>query len=300
MDKKSIIGYILIGIVLIGYFSLNQPSPEDIAAQKHRQDSIALIEKIKEFEIEKAEQARIAEIEKQKNDTTDFFFNVLNGKNETVVLSNNLVNINISTYGSRVTSVSLKDYKNQQDGDLVLFDSNDRLAGSDSALVDNTMNFTFESKQGYKNINTASLYSTPIEQTDSSVTMRLAFTPDKHIDFKYLLRNDSYMLDLYIDAHNMDDILSTRKDIEIDWEQLIRQQEPGYDFEQRYTSITYKPADDGSDYLSEMKDDNETLKESVSWIAYKNQFFSCIMISGNELPECTKYPEGENKSVALV
>ena len=282
MDKKSIIGYILIGIVLIGYFSLNQPSPEDIAAQKHRQDSIALIEKIKEFEIEKAEQARIAEIEKQKNDTTDFFFNVLNGKNETVVLSNNLVNINISTYGSRVTSVSLKDYKNQQDGDLVLFDSNDRLAGSDSALVDNTMNFTFESKQGYKNINTASLYSTPIEQTDSSVTMRLAFTPDKHIDFKYLLRNDSYMLDLYIDAHNMDDILSTRKDIEIDWEQLIRQQEPGYDFEQRYTSITYKPADDGSDYLSEMKDDNETLKESVSWIAYKNQFFSCIMISGNE------------------
>ena len=50
MDKKSIIGYILIGIVLIGYFSLNQPSAKDIEAQKHYQDSIAFVEKTKEME----------------------------------------------------------------------------------------------------------------------------------------------------------------------------------------------------------------------------------------------------------
>ena len=236
MDKKSIIGYILIGIVLIGYFSLNKPSQADLEAQKHRQDSIAFIEKIKELEKEKAEEARLAEIEKQKNDTTDLFFNVLNGKNETVVLSNDKINVNISSLGSRVTSVSLKDYKNQEGGDIVLFDSNDRLKSSNDELGNNTLNFVFESKQGYKNINSAMLYSTPIEQTDSSVTMRLAFTADKYINFKYLLRHDSYMLDLFIDAHNMDDILSTKKDIEIDWKQLARQQEPGYDFEQRYTA----------------------------------------------------------------
>ena len=282
MDKKSIIGYILIGIVLIGYFSLNKPSQADLEAQKHRQDSIAFVEKIKELEKEKAEEARLAEIEKQKNDTTDLFFNVLNGKNETVVLSNDKINVNISSLGSRVTSVSLKDYKDQNDGDVVLFDSNDRLKSSNDELGNNTLNFVFESKQGYKNINSAMLYSTPIEQTDSSVTMRLAFTADKYIDFKYLLRHDSYMLDLFIDAHNMDDILSTKKDIEIDWKQLARQQEPGYDFEQRYTSLTYKPVDDDSDYLSEMKDDSEKFEEPISWIAYKNQFFSCIMISGEE------------------
>ena len=68
----------------------------------------------------------------------------------------------------------------------------------------------------------------------------------------------------------------------IDWIQLLRQQEVGYDFEQRYTSLTYKPVDDDSDYLSEMKDDSEKLTEPISWIAYKNQFFSCIMISGEE------------------
>ena len=282
MDKKSIIGYVLIGIVLIGYFSLNKPSQADLEAQKHRQDSIAFVEKIKELEKEKAEEARLAEIEKQKNDTTDLFFNVLNGKNETVVLSNDKINVNISSFGSRVTSVSLKDYKDQNGGDIVLFDSNDKLKSSNDELGSNTLNFTFESKQGYKNINTEMLYSTPVAQTDSSVTMRLVFGADKYIDFNYLLRHDSYMLDLFIDAHNMDDILSAKKDIEIDWKQLIRQQEPGYDFEQRYTRVTYKPTDDDSDYLSEMKNDSEKLAEPISWVAYKNQFFSCIMISGEE------------------
>ena len=279
MDKRSIIGYILIGIVLIGFFSLNQPSAKDLEAQKHYQDSIALVERIKELEREKAEQAELAEFEKQKSDTTNLFFNVLNGKEETVVLSNDKVNINISTYGSRVTMASLKDYKNQNGGNVILFDSNDRLKNGESG---NILNFTFESKQGYKNINSAQLYSTPIAKSDSSVTMRLAFGADKYIDFVYLLRNNSYMLDLSIDAHNMEDILSSKKDMDIDWQQLIRQQEPGYDFEQRFTSLTYKPVDDGSDYLSEMKNDSEKLTEPISWVAYKNQFFSCIMISGEE------------------
>ena len=279
MDKRSIIGYILIGVVLISYFALNRPSQADMEAQKHYRDSVAYVEQVKELERQKAEMAELAEFEKQKNDTTDLFFNVLNGKNKTVVLSNNNVKINISTLGSRVTSVSLKDYKDQNGGDVVLFDSNDKLKNGKG---NNTLNFTFESKQGYKNINTAQLYSTPIAQTDSSVTMRLAFAADKHIDFQYRLRKDSYMLDLYIDAHNMEDILSSKKDIEIDWQQLARQQEPGYDFEQRYTSLTYKPVDDDSDYLSEMKDESEKLTEPISWVAYKNQFFSCIMISGEE------------------
>ncbi|MBR4848147.1 MAG: membrane protein insertase YidC [Bacteroidaceae bacterium] len=282
MDKRSIIGYILIGIVLIGFFSLNQPSKKDIEAQKHYQDSIALVEKIKEFEQQKAEMAALAEIEKQKKDTTDLFFNVLNGEEKTVVLSNSKINVNISTLGSRVTSVSLKDYKNQEGGDVVLFDSKDRIKNSKNNDGDNNLNFTFESKHGYKNINTDKLYSIPVAQTDSSVIMRLTFAADKYIDFKYLLRGDSYMLDLFIDAHNMEDILSAKKDITIDWNQLLRQQEVGYDFEQRYTSLTYKPVDDGSDYLSEMKDDNEKLAEPISWIAYKNQFFSSIMISGEE------------------
>ena len=283
MDKRSIIGYILIGIVLIGYFTLNQPSAEDLAAQKHRQDSIAFIEKVKELELQKAAEKEQAEFEKQKSDTTNILFNVLNGEEKVVTLSNDKVNINISTLGSRVISASLKDYKDRNGNDIVLFADTDKLDANDSKRKgDNVMSFIFEGKQGYKNIDTEHLFATPVEQTGNSVTMRFAFGGNRYIDFKYQLRPESYMLDLYVDAHDMDEILSSKKSFEIDWKQIVRQQEQGYDFEQRFSSLTYKPVDDDADYLSEMKDDKEKLDEPMSWIAYKNQFFSCIFIAGEQ------------------
>ena len=56
MDKRSIIGYVLIGLVLIGYFAMNQPTAEDLAAEKHRKDSIAVVQ-----QLEKLEKAKKAE-----------------------------------------------------------------------------------------------------------------------------------------------------------------------------------------------------------------------------------------------
>ena len=286
MDKKSIIGYVLIGLVLIGFFQFNQPTAEDLAAEKARKDSIALAQQLNKLEMAKAAEAEKAAIESQKNNPEELLYNVLNGKDSTITLSNEKIEVNISTLGSRVTSVVLKEYKDQNDGNLVLFDSNDKLANNNGATGNNAFGFIFEGKEGVKDINTGILYSTPVAKSDSSVTMRLDFGNDsvrtgKYIDFKYVLKSDSYMLDLYVEAHDMDDILSSR-DMEIVWKQLIRQQEPGYDFEQRYTNITYKPVNDDTDYLSEMQSESIKLTEPVDWIAFKNQFFSCILIAGEQ------------------
>ena len=286
MDKKSIIGYVLIGLVLIGFFQFNQPTAEDLAAEKARKDSIALAQQLNKLEMAKAAEAEKAAIESQKNNPEEMLYNVLNGKDSTITLSNEKIDVNISTLGSRVTSVVLKEYKDQNDGNLVLFDSNDKLANNKGTTGNNTFGFIFEGKEGVKDINTGILYSTPVAKSDSSVTMRLDFGNDsvrtgKYIDFKYVLKSDSYMLDLYVEAHDMDDILSSR-DMEIVWKQLIRQQEPGYDFEQRYTNITYKPVNDDTDYLSEMQSESIKLTEPMDWIAFKNQFFSCILIAGEQ------------------
>ncbi|MBR5455387.1 MAG: membrane protein insertase YidC [Bacteroidaceae bacterium] len=279
MDKRSIIGYVLIGIVLIGYFMLNQPSAEDMARQQRYNDSIAIVLKNKELAEKAQEQIRLNEIEAQKNDSTDILFNALNGTEETIILSNDLVKVNISTLGGTVSSVILKEYRNQQGSELVMFDKNDKVAGKER----NTLNFVFEGKQGVRNISTDNLYFTALDRNENSVTMRLALGTDKYVDFRYRL--NGYMLDMHIDAHNMDDILSTKKDVEIEWRQYARQHEPGYEFEQRYTNITYKPTNDDSDYLSEMQDESEKFTEPMKWIAFKNQFFSCIMIAGNEFSD---------------
>ncbi len=285
MDKNSITGFVLIGLLFVAFFHFNTPNPEQIAAQQHYMDSIAAIEKQNEAAKQFIADAEEAAINEQKSDSTSFFFNVLNGTEEKVTLANDKVSIDISTLGARITSATLFDYKDQQGGDIVLFSDKDEITVTNSRGKENTLSnqmyFTFDGKED--NIDTRILYFTPRERTDSSVVMRLAFAADKYIDFAYLLNKDSYMVNLTIDAHNMQNFFSTSmRKMGICWEQLMRQQEKGYTFEQQHSTVTYKLLDDETDYLSEMKNDEETLEEPIDWVAFKNQFFSCIMIAGDE------------------
>ena len=281
MDKRSIIGYILIGLVLVFYFYYNQPSEEQIQAQKEYA-AAQKREALKKDSISMAEETmKMAMV----NDRNNFFYNVLRGENRNIAIENGKIKAEISTYGGRVASVTIKDYNSQDGGPLVLFDSKDKIKVTDSNRElngSNTVNFFFKSNLADRNINTNELFFIPVNATDSSVTMRLNFEEgNRYIDFNYSLKENSYMMDLEIVAHNMNDIIAN-DEVGITWKQFMRQLEPGYDFEQRFSSLTYKLADDDSDYLSEMTDDNEKLDEDISWIAYKNQFFSSIMIAGDK------------------
>lgn len=292
MDKKSIIGYVLIGVVLLGYFYYSRPSEEQLQAERifaetqkkesARKDSIIMAEEVKKMEL--------------VNNEGNFFYNVLRGENKNVTIENEKIKVDISTYGGRVASVTVKDYMGQDGNPLVLFDSKDKINVTEANKAlngSNTINFFFKSNLADRNINTNELFFTPVNASDSSVTMRLDFKEgDRYIDFIYSLKGNSQILDLDIVAHNMNDIIGSDK-VGITWKQFVRQLEPGYDFEQRFSSLTYKPIDDDSDYLSEMSDDEEKFSESMYWIAYKNQFFSAIMIAGD------KFTDAEMKSEVI-
>ena len=157
MNKKTILAYVLIGLVIIGYFKLNQKSPEDIQREKARQERIAQ----KKQQEMLAEQERAYRLQQQfesiKNDSTNIFHNIYNGVEKPIVLSNDKVSITISTLGGRITSASLKDYKDQQGNDVVLFDSKDKLKNS-RRQGDNRMAYTFKLKPELGNINTEQCY----------------------------------------------------------------------------------------------------------------------------------------------
>ena len=288
MNKNTIIGYLLIGAVLLGYFYFNQPNPQQIEAQRRYQDSIAQIQYAQEQAIIKAEEEKRAALATQSTDSTSAFFNVLQGEESFVTLSNEKLSVRLSTLGGRVCSATLADYKNQQGEPITLFDENDHItvrnARRGSEELYNQFYFTLDGKED--NINTANLYFTPIATTDNSVTMRLAFTPERYLDFVYTLIPDSYMLNLSIEAHNMQNMLpGSSREIGINWDQLIRQQEKGFTFEQQYTNITYKLSDDDTENLSERTSEKENVEQPVDWVALKNQFFSCIVISADEFSD---------------
>ena len=272
MDKNTLVGFTLIGAVLIGFSIYNRPSQEEMERAKRYQDSITIAQvEAAKLEAEAAAQS----VQALTLDSTSLFFGANQGTEQFTTLENNLVKVTFSNKGGRVVSATLKDYQNQQGEPLTLFNEQE-----------SAMNFAFEGKN--ENILTEDMFFQPINVTDSTVTMRLQTTGAGYIDFAYRLLPESYLVNFDIRAVGMQNFFpAAQKTVNIDWSQLARQQEKGYDFEQRYTSLTYKPVDDGADYLSEMKDDKETFEEPMEWIAFKNQFFSSVLVANQDFDNVT-------------
>ena len=286
MDKNTLVGFVLIGAVLVGFSIWNRPSQEEMERARHYQDSIQAVaqQEAAKLEAEAAAQKQQALV----LDSTSLFFGANQGTEEFTTLENNLVKVTISNKGGRVVSATLKEYKDQQGEPLVLFNEEE-----------SAMNFAFEGKN--ENILTEELFFQPMNVSDSSVTIRLATTGAGYIDFAYRLLPESYMLDFSIRANGMQNFFpAAQKSLNIEWWQRARQQEKGFDFEQRYTSLTYKPVDDGSDYLSEFKAEKETIEEPLEWIAFKNQFFSSVLIAQNNFENATLESVPEEKGSGFM
>lgn len=275
MDKNTITGFVLMALVLFGFAWWQQPSKEQIAQQRKQfvADSIATAKKAQKDKEDsfKAEQVKQA----VALDTTKLFYEALKGKKQDIVLKNNNVALTLSSKGGVVTKAIIKNYVGHniavKDGSkdlpyVTLFDSNDQ-----------SLNFALAAKAN--NIETKDLYFTPTNQTDSTVTFTANAAQGKSLTLTYKLGKD-YLLHLSVKAQGVEGLFSpTNNQMEVEWLDKVRQQERGFSFENRYATLTYKKSEGGTSYLSEGAEKEETTEEATDWVAFKNQFFSAVMIS---------------------
>ena len=272
MNKDTIIGFVLIALVLIGFSWYNQPTAEEIEAARH-QDSIAAAIKDNAAKKEKAEEAaRKAKAEAAaKGDSTALFFSALNGINETIVLKNGKVELSFDTKGGTITKAIIKDFEDRDNKkDVTLFNEKTQ-----------QMNFMLAGKS--ENIITKDLYFTPSNVTDSTVTMTAQAGNGGSIVFNYWLGKD-YLLHFTMQANGLNGMFAPNyREMDIEWTDLAIQQEKGFTFENRYTSVTYKEKNGGTDYLSETSEKiDEKIEEALDWVAFKNQFFSAALIAKDD------------------
>ena len=272
MDKNNIIGAVLIAAVFIGYSVYSQPSAEEKAAAA-RQDSIENVaRKNAENAAKLAAQQKVTQAQAAAEaDTTALFHSALKGKATNVVLKNKSVELTLNTKGGVVSKAVIKnftDYKGNQN--VTLFDSNSQ-----------SLNFALAAKN--VNINTSDLYFTPSNQTDSTVTMTATAGNGKELVINYVLGSD-YMLHAQLQTVGMaGDFAPSVSQMDVQWKEMCRQQERGFTFENRYASLTYHKVDGGTDYLSEAKSiTDENIEKKIDWVAFKNQFFSAVMIAKND------------------
>ena len=272
MNKDTIIGFVLIALVLIGFSWYNQPSAEEIEAAR-KQDSIAAAIKENAAQQQKSEEAqRKAKAEAAaKGDSTALFFSALNGTSQAIVLKNDKVELTFDTKGGTITKAIIKDFEDRDNNkDVTLFNEKTQ-----------QMNFMLAGKS--ENIITKDMFFTPSNVTDSTVTMTAEAGNGGSIVFNYVLGKD-YMLHFSLQANGLQGMFAPNyQSVDIEWTDLAIQQERGFTFENRYTSVTYKEKNGGTDYLSETSEKiDEKIEESLDWVAFKNQFFSAVLISKDD------------------
>jgi YidC/Oxa1 family membrane protein insertase len=130
-------------------------------------------------------------------------------------------------------------------------------------------------------LSTEQEYFTPIQSADGkSVIMRLQNSPEQYIDFIYTLPADEYMMDFDIRVVGMKNGLHPESltNFRVNWDQKLRQQEKGRQFEERFSRIHYKYDRQDVQKMSESRNDRKELSEPLKWFAFKDQYFTSIVV----------------------
>ena len=284
MDKNTWIGFLLIAAIIVGFTLITRPSKEELAQRQRYNDSISLVRQM-EFEAQQLSAAIAAEQEQnqqttnqQSQTTNDLLPSVFGpfapsaqGESKEIVLENDKVKLFIDTKGGRISRAELKEYKAYGDSvnNLCLFRADE-----------SELSFTLITANN-RIISTKNLYFEPIQPNDQNVIMRLhSDVEDAYIDFVYTLPADDYMTSFVIAPHNTKAVLAQNvNSLEMQWSQLIPQQERGRKFEERYAQLQYMLDGGDMEKLSESKADTERESARIKWIGYKDQFFSTVMIA---------------------
>jgi len=294
MDKNTLTAFALIGLIFVGFYFLNKPTEEQRKAQIEEQQRIEaqrITEEIASLQetiaIQTADSVQAA-IDREGK--FGVFAAASVGETTLQTVESEVLNITFSNKGGKISAVELKKYKTFDGQPLVLFDNDE----------ENDYGFTLITSNN-RVLNSTDLYFTalPVVKNDTAqiVTMRLAANENSYLDFVYTVPNNDYMLKFDIVPVGMQDaLLPVLRDVEMHWNGKVRQQEKGRDFEGRYTALYYKYLADDVENLSENKSDQKSIPNSLKWIAFKNQFFSSILIADAHLssPELKSTMESEN------
>lgn len=269
MDKNTIVGLFLIAAVLIGFSWYNTNQERNLQYPQVEQTSLPAAKQYS--------QQNHGSVKEIATDSTDIFFAATKGEAKDITLQNAKIRVKVSTKGGSVESVELKEYKSYQDFEaqknkpLLLYSSKDA-----------NLNFLLDTKENTMDF--SNYYFEPVNVTDSTVTMRLTAQDGATIDIDYKLLKDNYLLNFDVKSQGMQKHLpSSLNSIQLAWHDRVSQHEKGFYFENMYSTLTYKKHDDDTKKLSENETEEESVTESVDWIAFKNQYFSSVLMAADPM-----------------
>lgn len=288
MKNNNIIGFALIGIVLLLFSWYNSNQFEKQRIEQARLDSIATANLANQLaETNATFQADSVEIEQVSSIYGDQYLDSLTMAEEQFIeISNNKINVTLSSKGAQISNVLIKGYYTY-----------DSLALNLIKTGESNFDMEFITSQG---INTSDLNFTLAHATDSSAIYRLYFDDDSYVENSYLLTNDSYLMTNNLRFVNMNQYIPrSQSRLRMSWDVNIPRIEKGYKNEKQYSKVAYKyPNSNDVENLTKNKDHaQKAINQKVSWFAVQQQFFSAILVAPNDISNLDLtskfYPEGD-------
>ncbi|MBR1550523.1 MAG: membrane protein insertase YidC [Bacteroidales bacterium] len=308
MDKKSIIGLVLIFGIFVGYMWWVSPSAEERAKmeaeRQHMLDSMANAQRVADSVA--TEQARLDSLAAAGDSTAvkvvdmGVFGNAVQAEAQTFELNTELMKIHFSDLGGSINSLVLNDYKTYDSSDLQLITpSEDNLnlvfSTTDNRVV-NTKDLVFTPYLNGTPWNEINSTSAVVGDDSTVVSFRAELADSLHegyLEFRYTVRGNSYEVGFDINFVGLSDVIRTNNYLDLQWHNRMARQEKvsasnrgkgnrNSDRERYYSSIYYKSPSDDVDYLTMGSDKSEQVKTYLDWIAFKQQYFCAIITAEGE------------------
>lgn len=187
-------------------------------------------------------------------------------------IENDLLVVDITNKGGRIKNVFLKKYKTY---DQYVAESNEPLQLLDSASFYGVEFFEGDIKRNSKDY-TFNLS----KESDSVITATMINSTGKIVNYKYVLRQGRYDLGFSISFKGFKE--EDAKNIALKSEIKLLSTEKHLPGERQVAAVFYKYTEDSYDYI--VMDDWLPFEQTTQWVAFKQSYFSSILMSKTGFP----------------
>ena len=289
MDKKTIIGIVLMSLIFIGYVLFNskqQAEYQEYLQSVQVEEPVAQEATAVEAEAQIADSLALATAEQREvNMFGESLVAARSGEVKQIEMKNDYLTIDFTTRGGAMQRVVLEEYtkyapKDERTEKVTLFDP-------ESAMFD----MEFYVKKGLNNVkvNTSEyVFQTEGVRREGDrqvLTMQLEVAPGAFLQYEYILYDEKnpsrdYLVDFNVKLQNLSPVMAQQSTLGLAWSDRTYQNERSYKTENMYTTISYRlPGEDGVEDLGMGETRDEQVQSDVNWVAFRQQFFSQTFIA---------------------
>ncbi|MGW9685866.1 membrane protein insertase YidC [Flagellimonas sp. 2504JD1-5] len=302
LDINSIIGFVLIFGILIFMFYQNQPTPEELEAQKAEQAKIeaearaAEVEAAKVVEEDTSTQINLQDsvaVADYKSSVGAFGFTTAS-EGETI-LENEVLYLKVANKGGQIVEAKMKNFVTHDSVPVYLIKENNANFGVNFSISDNRV------------LNTKDLFFEPslTKSGDNQVlSMKAKVDNNRFLEYRYEMKPDEYLVDFTIRSQGLNGIVNSSRPIDLEWNLKGIRHDKSVQYENRYTEVMYNYEDGKIDYLSASSSEDEETEKDLRWISYKQHFFTSILATKKNFKTANLRSENlveeENKEIAFT